>query len=65
MKKHVKESFEDYLKRTHMEDEPMVLDDDLPEAYESWLERTSQDLMIAYAEAWHTEQLIANLEYGN
>ena len=57
----MKETFNDVLQRMHMQDEPMVLDDDLPDAYDAWVSDLGVDLMIAYAEKWHTEQLIANL----
>jgi len=58
----MKESFEDFLGRMHMEDEPMVLDDDLPDAFDNWLSNLGADLTIAYAEKWHTEQLLADLK---
>lgn len=56
-----KESFEDFLGRMHMADEPMVLDDDLPDAYDLWLSNLGVALMMAYAEKWHLEQVLANL----
>jgi len=62
MKSYTKESFEEYLQRKHMEDEPTVLDDDLPEAYETWLEGQGVDLLIAYAGVWHSEQLLAYID---
>ena len=52
----MKETFEDFLKRTHMEDEPTVLDDDLPDAFDAWLEDLGIELMIAYADKWGLEQ---------
>lgn len=61
MKKYNKESFEEFLGRMHMEDEPTVLDDDLPDAFDNWL-AMGNELMIAYAEKWHTEQLLADLD---
>lgn len=61
MKTYNKETFEEYLKRKHFEDEPMTLDDDMENAYERWLEWQGIDLVIAYAEAWHVEQKLADL----
>ena len=58
----MKESFEDFLGRMHMEDEPMVLDDDLPDAFNNWLSNLGAELTIAYAEKWHLEQLLADLK---
>ena len=52
----MKESLEDFLKRMHMEDEPTVLDDDLPDAFDAWVSELGPDLLIAYAEKWHSEQ---------
>ena len=57
----MKESLEDFLKKTHMEDEPTVLDDDLPDAFDAWVSELGSELLIAYAEKWHSEQLLANL----
>jgi hypothetical protein len=62
MKKYYKETFTEFLQRMHMEDEPMVLDDDLPDAFEGWLENQGIDLIIAYAEKWQVEQKIADLD---
>jgi hypothetical protein len=61
MEINMKETFEEYLGRMHMEDEPMVLDDDLPDAYEAWTENIGPGLLVAHAERWHVEQLLANL----
>jgi hypothetical protein len=58
----MKESFEEFLGRMHMADEPMVLDDDLPDAFDNWLSNLGVDLIIAYAEKWHVEQLLADLK---
>ena len=57
----MKETLNEFLQRTHMEDEPTVLDDDLPDAFNAWLEDLGIDLMIAYAEKWHSEQMLAEL----
>ena len=60
MNKYKKENFEDFLGRMHMAEEPMTLDDDLPDAFDHWLGNMGVELMIAYAEKWHLEQLLAN-----
>jgi hypothetical protein len=54
-----KESFEDFLGRMHMADEPMTLDDELPDAFNHWLGTLGIELMMAYAEKWHHEQVLA------
>ena len=59
--KYNKETFEDFLARMHMIDEPTVLDDDLPDAFSNWLQQIDMDMIILYAEMWHTEQLLALL----
>ena len=56
-----KETFEEFLGRMHMEDEPTVLDDDLPDAFDAWLSNLGIDLTIVYAEKWHVEQQLADL----
>ena len=44
--------FEEFLQEQHMEAEPMILDDDLPDAYEAWIcERDIQEI-IDWAEEW-------------
>jgi len=58
----MKETFENFLGRVHIEDEPTVLDDDIQEAYEAWLENLGIDLLIAYAEKWHIEQMLSALQ---
>lgn len=49
-------SFEDYLKDKHLESEPMLLDDDIPEAFDSWLEAQDQITIKAYASLYAHEQ---------
>mgnify|MGYP000256155685 FL=1 len=56
------ETFEEFLGRMHMEDEPMTLDDDMQDAYERWLGNLDIEEMILYAEKWHLEQLLAALK---
>lgn len=45
-------SFEDYLKDKHLESEPMLLDDDIPEAFDSWLEAQDQITINAHAQLY-------------
>jgi len=59
--KYQKESFEEFLGKLHLQAEPMLLDDDIQEGYERWVEEQGVDLIIAYAEKWHTEQQLATL----
>ena len=61
MKAYQEESFREFLGRMHMEDEPTVLDDDLPDAFDAWLSNLGIDLTIVYAEKWHVEQQLADL----
>jgi hypothetical protein len=41
--------FEQYLQFKFMEDEPQVLDDDIPDAYESWIVEQDIDDVIKWA----------------
>ena len=61
MQTYYKETFEDFLQRMHSDDEPTVLDDDLPDAFDDWLSNLGVDLTIAYAEKWNVEQKLADL----
>lgn len=48
-------TFEDYLAEKHMEQNPEILDDDLPNSFDTWLTDLQVDDFIAYAEAWGKE----------
>ena len=43
-------TFIDYLKQQHMLDNPELLDDDLPDAFDNWLSTMEQDVLIQHAE---------------
>jgi len=54
-------SFKRYLEDVCFELYPEILDDEMPDFFEDWLEEKELDLIIAYAEKWHTEQKLATL----
>lgn len=41
-------TFEDYLKEVHMTEHPMLLDDDLPDAFDDWLGDLNADDFIMH-----------------
>lgn len=43
-------TFEGYLKEIHMENNPTILDDDLPDAYNDWVASLQADDFIAFAD---------------
>ena len=45
-------TFENYLQDKFMENEPMVLDDDLPDAFEAWLSDLQADDFMQYGEEY-------------
>lgn len=45
--------FEDYLKTKFSEESPSVLDDDMPDAFDSWLGELSADDFISFADQYH------------
>jgi len=45
-------NFEDYLKEKHYEENPQVLDDDLPDSYDSWLTDLPVDDLIKHADEY-------------
>ena len=49
-------SFESFLQDKHMEQEPMVLDDDLPEAFDAWMGAQNEITITAYASLYAHEQ---------
>jgi hypothetical protein len=64
MQKYQKESFEEYLQGAFMKDEPESVGnkDAFQDNFDDWLIDMGADLMIAYAEKWHVEQLLADLK---
>jgi len=42
-------NFENYLQEKHFEKNPMILDDDLPDAFADWLENIDIQDVIDYA----------------
>ena len=49
--------FEDYLQDQHLREEPMILDDDIPDAFNDWLCSQDSHDLIAHANKY-TKQLI-------
>lgn len=45
-------SFEDFLKDKHYEENPTILDDDLPDAFDDWLGNLDGHEYIRYADEW-------------
>ena len=43
-------TFKDFLQQKHMELYPTILDDDLPDAFDNWLEGRTKEEIIEYAE---------------
>lgn len=56
--------FEEYLHKQFMGEEPTVLDDDLSDAYEVWLENLQADDFIKFADEF-AEELLKDIERGN
>lgn len=45
-------NFENYLQEQFMEDEPQVLDDDIPDAFDAWLETKDVNDIMEYGEKY-------------
>jgi hypothetical protein len=45
-------TFENYLKNLHAQEHPEILDDDMPDSFDSWLTDLQPDDFIKYAQAW-------------
>jgi hypothetical protein len=54
--------FIDFLQFKHQAENPTILDDDLPNAYEEWLDGLSPDEWIEYGEEY--SQLVLHETYG-
>ncbi|HDZ18831.1 hypothetical protein LCGC14_0641560 [marine sediment metagenome] len=44
--------FEQFLQEKHQEELPQILDDNLPDSFESWLENLGTDDFIEYADEY-------------
>jgi len=57
----MKQSLDDFLKDTFMADEPESVGskDTFDDNYERWLQGTDIEMLIAYAEKWHSAQMLA------
>ena len=56
-------TFKEYLEAVFMEENPTILDDDLPDAFDYWLMDWEERLdpfedWIKWAEDWHQKELI-------
>ncbi len=49
-------NFKEYLQKQFMGDEPQLLDDDLPDAFDEWLEELTQDELIDHADVFANEK---------
>jgi len=49
----MKQTFEDFLQNIFIQENPTILDDDMPDGFSDWLTEQPADLLIAYAEKWH------------
>ena len=50
------QGFESFLQYKHMEEYPMVLDDDLPESFDNWLAEQDTTTITAYAGIYAHQQ---------
>lgn len=58
----MKESFESWLMDYHCRNNPCILDDELPEAFDEWLSLLDIEEFINLAELWHKSQIRGNYE---
>ena len=45
-------TFEEYLEDVCFEENPTVLDDDMPDFFEGWLEKQNIESLLIYSEGW-------------
>ena len=45
-------SFEQYLEERCFELHPEILDDDMPDFFEGWLEKQDVESLLVYSEGW-------------
>ena len=54
--------FEQYLQFKFMEDEPQVLDDDIPDAFNDWIEQQDVLDVIEWADEYANKKYVEGLE---
>jgi hypothetical protein len=52
-----KQTFEDFLKDKHYENNPKLLDDDLPEKFDTWIGDLQADDFIDYGQEYADSQV--------
>lgn len=57
-------TFEDFLKETHIELNPQILDDDLPDSFEDWLANLPVEMWLALGEKHSREQFSLGAQRG-
>lgn len=58
----MKRTFEDFLQEIFMRDNPMILDDNLPDAFDDWMGNLEVDECLRLAELYGKEQYTAGIE---
>ncbi len=56
------QTFEDYLNDRFVAMNPQVLDDDMPDAFETWLSELQIDFIMSFAEMYGAQQFLAGKE---
>ena len=52
-------TFTEYLEQKHSQLNPMVLDDDLPDSFDSWMSELEQDDLLTYGTDYGNEMFDA------
>jgi len=57
------QTFDDFLQETFMKDEPESVGskDTFEDNFERWLQDQDIELLIAYAEKWHTKRMLEHV----
>lgn len=56
-------TFEDWLQEFHIKLYPQILDDDLPDAFNDWLQQLDVDELLRYGNLFAKEQNLAGQSY--
>lgn len=57
----MQQTFEDFLTNIFIQENPTILDDDMPDGFSDWIADQQADLLIAYAEKWHTVRMLEHV----
>lgn len=60
-----KQTFEEFLAEKHVEMQPEILDDDIPDAFDAWMSDMEQDELVRLADLYGMSRYNSGLKEGS